>query len=339
MSESPWKEIWPDDVSRRPVPHAMNVHVDEVQEQALEWARDIGIVSSEKFFQECMECGYARFSSLAYPNASLADLSLATRWTVFLFAVDVHTDETPYDSLSPEYLAFLRNMGTIVSPKANSPIEPESLKSPFGRALLELWITSRTQFKNPGWERRFSRCFHEYQSSVLWEIALRRTGEVPDYLTFSTYKLRSCVAPIGVGLVELISPTVLPDAVLDSFLMENVRLLVCDLINMVTDLGSLQREHAFEAVPNTFTSLQHTLGSTSHETVRHYTSLLQARMNTLLSIRDRIEYFYPSTCAHERHIPAAKDYIDEVILWLGGSMEFIHESHRYSPGVDVALES
>ncbi|MFF2021569.1 hypothetical protein ACFVW2_07130 [Streptomyces sp. NPDC058171] len=209
MSESPWKEIWPDDVSRRPVPHAVNVHVDEVQEQALEWARDIGIVSSEKYFQECMECGYARFSSLAYPNASLADLSLVTRWIVFLFTVDVHTDETPYDSLSPEYLTFLRNMGAIVSPKANSPIEPASLKTPFGRALLELWTTSRTHFKNPGWERRFARYFHEFQSSVLWEIALRRTGEVPDYLTFSTYKLRSCVAPIGVGLVEPISPYVL----------------------------------------------------------------------------------------------------------------------------------
>ncbi|MFE4670769.1 hypothetical protein ACFRI7_38120 [Streptomyces sp. NPDC056716] len=339
MPESPWKEIWPDDVNRRPAPHAMNVHVDEVQEQALEWAREIGVVGGEKFFQECVECGYARFPSLAYPNASLADLSLVTRWLVFLFAFDVHTDETPYDSLSPEYLAFLRNMRAIVSQNAEHPIEPESLKSPFGQALLELWVTSRTQFKNPGWERRFSRYFHEFQSSILWEIALRKTGEVPDYLTFSSYKPRSAAAQIGVGLVELFSPTVPPDAILDSFLMENVRLLACDLINMATDLGSVQREHGFEAVPNTFTSLQHTLGTTPDTTVLHYTSIWHARMNTLLSIRDRIDQFYPSMCAHERHISATKDYINEVILWLGGSMGFVHESHRYSPGMDITLES
>ncbi|MFD4699206.1 terpene synthase family protein [Streptomyces niveus] len=313
--------------------------MDKVQEQALDWARDIGILGSEKFFQECVDCGYARCASLAYPNASLADLSLATRWIVFLFALDVHTDETPYDSLSSEHLAFLRNMGAIVSRKADSPIEPESLKSPFGEALLELWVTSRTQFKNPGWERRLSRCFHEYQSSILWEIALRKTGEVPDYLTFSAYKLRSCQAPIGVGLVELFSPTALPDAILDSLLMENVRLLVCDLINMATDLGSAQREQDFESVPNTFTSLQHTLGTTPDETVLHYTSIWRARMNTLLSIRDRIDQYYPSMCAHERHIPATRDYINEVILWLGGSMEFVHESRRYSPVSDIDLKS
>ncbi|QDY80370.1 terpene synthase family protein [Streptomyces qinzhouensis] len=313
--------------------------MDEVQEQALEWARDIGILGSEKFLQECVDYGYARCASLAYPNASLADLSLATRWTVFLFALDVHTDETPYDSLSPEYLAFLRNMGAIVSRKADSPIEPDSLKSPFGEALLELWVTSRAQFKNPGWERRFSRYFHEFQSAILWEIALRKTGEVPDYLTFSSYKLRGCAAPIGAGLVELFSPTALPDAILDSFLMENVRLLACDLISMATDLGSVQREHDFEAVPNTFTSLQHTLGATSDATVLHYTSIWHARMNTLLSIRDRIDRFSPSMCAHGRHLPAVEDYINELILWLGGSMEFIHESHRYSPGVEISLES
>ncbi|MFE3021878.1 hypothetical protein [Streptomyces sp. NPDC059256] len=313
--------------------------MDEVQEQALEWARDIGILGSEKFFQECVECGYARCASMAFPNASLADLSLATRWVVFLFALDVHTDETPYNSLSPEHRAFLRNMGALVSRNADSLIEPESLKSPFGEALLELWVTSRMQFQNPGWERRFSRCFHDYQSSALWEIALRKTGEVPDYSTFSTYKLRSCQAPIGVGLVELFSPTVLPDAVLDSFLMENVRLLVCDLINMVTDLGSVQREQGFEAVPNTFTSLQHTLAATPDETVLHYTSIWHARMKTLRSIRDRIDQFYLSTGAHERHIPATRDYINELILCLGGSIEFIHESHRYSPSVDIKLES
>ncbi|MGW1018362.1 terpene synthase family protein [Streptomyces niveus] len=338
MSESPWKEIWPDDVSRRPAPHAMNMHVDKVQEQALEWARDIGILGSEKFFQECVDCGYAHYPSLAYPNASLADLSLVTRWLVFLFAFDVHTDETPYDSLSQEYLVFLRNMGTIVSEKTGSPIEPDALKSPFGEALLELWVTSRVQFKNPGWERRFSRYFHEFQGSILWEIALRKTGEVPDYLTFSAYKPRSAAAQIGVGLVELFSPTAVPDAILDSFLMENVRLLVCDLINMATDLGSTQREQDFESVPNTFTSLQHTLGTTPDETVLHYTSIWRARMNTLLSIRDRIDQFYPSVCAHERHIPATRDYINEVILWLGGSMEFVHESRRYSPVSDIDLE-
>jgi hypothetical protein len=334
MSRTAWERLWPTDPNQHRFPHRINPYIDDIRKPLLHWAEEFGIAASARTAATFEGMDYAAYPSYIYPRADREELLLAAQWMAWFFLLDNHVDERPVDTIPPETHALMRDIDQIVCLRPTRRWNPRTLDSPYASALADLWERSRSLYRNPGWERRYVACFDDFQRSQMWEISSRDRRKFLDPQTYAENKRCSTSSQIGTSFVELFVVHPVPDVALDSFLLRTLRHAAGDIIHLATDVLSSQREMRFDPIPNGVSTLQHALDWSLDETVELYTSLWVARTELVLQIKGDLPALMEATGENMRHLDVVREYVDDLLLWLGGNMEWVANTRRYDPTYD-----
>jgi epi-isozizaene synthase len=334
MNRQAWERLWPTDPSKQRYPHRVNPHLKDIRKPLLRWAEESGLVTSARTAATFDAVDYAAYAAFIYSRANYEEMLLVAQWTTWYFLFDNHVDEQSVDALPPSTHALLRDLDQIVCLQPTRPLNPRTLESPYMPALADLWERSRRLYRNSGWERRYTAAFADAQRCHLWEMSSRAHGRFLDLQTYTENKRCSSMSQAGMSFVELFVDRPVPDAALDSFLLRTFRHAVGDVIHLATDVLSSQREQRFDAIPNGVSSLRHALGSSLESSVELFTTLWNARADLVLQIKEDLPVLMEATGENMRHLPVVSEYVNDLVLWLGGNMEWVAITQRYNPAYD-----
>ncbi|XYI02135.1 terpene synthase family protein [Sorangium sp. So ce1128] len=312
----------------------MNPYIDDIRAPLLRWAQEIGIAASARTATTFDAVDYAAYPAFIYPRADREELLLAAQWMVWFFLFDNHLDEQPVDALPPETHGLLRDIDQIISSRPTRSLDPRTSSSPYALALADLWERSRILYRNPGWERRYAACFADYQRCQMWELSSRAHHRFLDLQTYVENKRCSAASQLGNAFVELFVAHPVPDAALDGFLLRTLRHAAGDVIHLATDVRSSQRERRFDSIPNGVSTLRHVLDSSWDEAGALFVRLWDARAALVLQIAADLPTLMEAMGENMRHLDVVREYVDDLLLWMGGNMKWIAGTRRYDPTYD-----
>lgn len=328
MSRAIWDQMWPKDPSKKIFPIKVNPNMEAIRKPLLQWAINMGIAGSENTIATFDDVNYAAYPAFIYPMADEEGLLLVAQWMAWFFLFDNHIDEKSLEQIPQETPHTLINIENIVSLHHSSSSDIIS-SSPYAKALADLWIRSRDLYRNPGWEQRYIACFKEYQYCQLWEIHNRAKRKFPDFQTYVENKRCSSASQLGSSFVELFISNRMPDHLQDSFLLVKIRHICGDIIHLATDIISSERERLFSTIPNGISTLQHSMEISSDEAINTFVKLWLSKVNLFYQIKYDLEPLLKMVNGNIHYLKIIDEYLDDLMLWMGGNMEWIGNTLRY----------
>ena len=162
-----------------PFPARVNDHVGEIRDQALRWAADFGLVSTDDGLRRLTRANAAELAGRACPDARPEQLRLLADLITWLFAFDDSCDD---DGLGHDPARLAPVVGRLldVLDLLGAPASSESAvgSGPTAAALHDLCRRLRAQDR-PHLLLRFADQMRDYLLALLWEAANRERARVP----------------------------------------------------------------------------------------------------------------------------------------------------------------
>ena len=342
MGRAEFTRLWPGADHNPPFPVEISPFFHQICQPLLDWARcaELDVVPGTAITPDDAR-DYALYTALGFPRAASAeDLLLIGQWQAVFFMIDSQIDQGRASDLAPEIRAFLSDIDRIiVADGPSNPRHRETFEFPHARAMAELWQRSCDSFHTPRWRQRFARHLRCYQRTQQWELFNRITGRHLNYTTFMDHRRFSTNGRASLSFIEHILTHSLPVDYADSVLMTTLANIAIDLIATGADRMSFDREHGPESVPNIITTLCTDLNTPSLADASEvgYT-LWHAQARTLQHAARDFPRLLRSLDHDKQYDTAAQEYIDCVLLYVGGNLEWVAHAHRYaaSPNSDPA---
>jgi germacradienol/geosmin synthase len=231
-----------------PHPARLNPNLEAARKHSKAWAREMGILGTEKQAQSSDiwderkfdSADYALLCAYTHPDASGPELDLVTDWYVWVFFFDDHFLEiykrTQDMAGAKSYLArlpaFMPVHPTSAPPEPTNPVE---------RGLADLWSrTVPTTFVD--WRLRFSESTRDLLQESLWELSNIRQRRVSNPIEYIEMRRKVGGAPWSAGLVEHAVGAEIPPEIAPTRPMRVLKDTFSDGVHLRNDLFSYQRE-------------------------------------------------------------------------------------------------
>jgi germacradienol/geosmin synthase len=231
-----------------PHPARISPHLEGAREHSKAWAREMGILGTEKEARSSDiwderkfdSADYALLCAYTHPDTTSQELNLVTDWYVWVFFFDDHFLEiykrTRDMAGAKSYLARLRDF----MPLHNTSAHPEPT-NPVERGLADLWART-VPTTSVDWRLRFIESTRDLLEESLWELANIRQSRVSNPIEYVEMRRKVGGAPWSAGLVEHAVGAEIPPAIAHTRPMRVLRDTFSDGVHLRNDLFSYQRE-------------------------------------------------------------------------------------------------
>jgi len=227
---------------RCPFPLRLNRHVEAAHQHSQRWLERA--FHDERLTQKAARARMAWMVAGFYPDAGIAELSLAADYLCWAFALDDLGDETPIGE-RPGQLSALFELfdGTFTGAPATAD-EPASV-----RALRDIVVRLR-QIASAEQVEAFRTGNQAYFGGMLWEANNRAGKWVPHESSFLMLRPAAGAVPPFFALVEPLERFTLPAAVKAHPQVHELQRLAGGIVCWINDVLSYEKERKLKDVHN-----------------------------------------------------------------------------------------
>jgi Terpene synthase family 2, C-terminal metal binding len=317
----------------------------EVQRHALHWATRQGLLEGPLARAAFASAKFANLMARAHPEASLADLGLATAWLTAIFEFDDRLErqlvEQPVRTRRAvdELWAWLSGgdnlSGDNLSEQTREALSEqtrEALGRPFCRALADVWRRTVPRV-TAGWRERFVNHFADYLGGIVWESANRASGKLPTVAEYLRMRRHSAATEMFFDLIEPMHGIELPGALLRDARYLAVRETGGTAIGLFNDLISWRKEAVVGDLHNIIFIVQHERRSSLADAVGYAVAEHDAQVAAFLAARDEL------AAGAWGADPAVALGVADIAHWIRGNLDWSLESGRYAPvGASIPVQ-
>ncbi|WP_069162454.1 terpene synthase family protein [Nocardia altamirensis] len=314
----------------------LNPLLDTARENLLSWGARIGLhepipqLGGRPLWRpkDLVECDLALCAAGIDPDATIAELDLATNWLAWGTYVDdyypqvfgSHKDMIGAKQQSQRFAACMP-LDADPAPPATNAME---------RALTELW--SRTTAVLDGAEKQeFRRVVEVFLAASEWEVANDITNRIPDPVDYVEMRRRTFGSDLTMALSRFSHGQLVPPKVYRTQTIADLEHTASDYATLLNDLFSYQKETQYEGdFHNAVTVLRNFLECGKDEAVGMVNDLMTARMHQF----ERIVTSELPTLYEEYDLtPEARAALDrraeELQDWMAAILNWHRHSGRY----------
>jgi hypothetical protein len=315
-----------------PVPPAINQHVEQAEQYAIEWARQIGLIGDDDVWGVAA-ARIGHLASYAFPEASWEVLQIGVAYLDWLMIYDdarVDKRINVAKLTAGKITSFHRRVLDILAGHDDQAPDSDSTEAALYRGILDL---RRAIVRIcPEWQPEvFLRGFTRYLQSNLWEATNTRNADPPlppTYMCmrrhtgclFPTYRL--CAALAGIEL---------PPGIWEHVALRQLEVMANNYTCWINDVYSFQREFVDGHVNSLVMSLQRAHEISFQDAVDRAAELCRLEADAYLELKAQLPAFGLAD------LPEVGRYLRVLEAWMRALYDWHQLTRRYEvAGTDVA---
>jgi hypothetical protein len=290
-------------------------HVDAVERAVRGWAARGGLyMQRDPADYERIQVG--RLAGLAHPRGSLAGLTLAGKWLMWLFAFDDHfSDESAIGFDPAETITVVTRMLGILD-----GVPHRRPKGPFEVTLAD-FMGELAACATPVQRGRFLASVGSYFHAFIWEAANRARSTYPTVETYRHMRYHGGAVPSCLTLIDTVNEFELPAD--DYYRPETVTLvrLASNLICWSNDIFSYAKEVVRNGIVHSLpTILQHHLDIDIQKAIDRAAQMHDDEVGRYEQLERRMR---------DMAGPHLRRFLDDINSWIVGNVTWTHTCQRY----------
>lgn len=312
-----------------PIPTAISPHVETAHQDTIQWARRIGLVSSDGQQQRRLDVGkFAWLSALSQPDDSLDVIKLNADWFLWLFVNDDRVDASPlgYDM---QYIAHKHHKLLEILEGAE---RSDADDHPLEYALYD--ICQRIKgMTNEYWFQRFLYSVEQYFDASIWEVKNRVENVTPDVTTFTKMRVFTSAADPSFN-ITLLAQNISPQhKFLRHVYVQQLTVMACNHVGWVNDVFSAVKELREGNMNNLVLVLRQAHEISFQEATNLAVEMCNDEVKAFLELEDRLPSF-----GDEEDVDLQK-YVDVLRSWMRGHLDWYWETGRYQGEQSLVKDS
>jgi len=298
-------------------------HADDVQRWSLHWATRHGLLERPGARAAFARARFANLMARAHPDASRADLRLATGWLISIFVLDDLLERALVGDPERSRAALVEVVRLLRHQVPPTAILFDALGRPLTGALGEVW--GRTEPRvSPAWRERFVGHVADYLGGTLWEAGNRVAGRPPVLDEYREMRAHSAATEMFFDLIEPMHGVELPAAVLADPDFGTMRRSAGMIIGIFNDLISWPKEAAIGDHHNIVFAFQRERRLSLDDAVYAAVAEHDARVAEFEVARKRF------VAGPRGQDAAVTTVVDDLVHWIRGNVDWSLESGRYT---------
>lgn len=299
----------------------LSPHVDLVQRWSLHWATRHGLLDRPGARAAFARARFANLMARTYPDASPADLRLATAWLITVFALD---DRLERAGGPAETRRLVAEAGEVITSDGDGGGDSAGL-----RALSEVWRRTLPRV-GPAWRARFVGHVGDYLEATVWEAGNRAANRPPPVDEYRTMRFRTAAIDMFFDLIEPMHGVELTADVFADPDFAQMRRSAGMITAIFNDLVSWPKEEAAGDHHNIVLALRHERHLPVEAAVRVAVAEHDTLVGDFVAARER---FAAGPLAAD---PAVAAVAGDFAHWIRGNVDWSMESGRYTLSDDTA---
>lgn len=307
-----------------PIEPAIHPRVDAIAKRATAWIDRCGLCESDAERGWILATSSAEFYARFAPDGVEDGVLAAALWVYWGFAFDdAHCDNGPLSTRPVEFAALAGGLQRILA----SPEQPIETDDRFVAALREIALTLGT-CATPLQLRRFAEAHRHWLSCVIWQIANRARGHMPDLGEYTAMRLGSCGGPPTLALLEIANAIEVPRREMACHAVRALTAMAWLVAGWDNDLHSYHKEaHQQQSDQNIVNVLMH-----------HHGYSVERAVRAAVAMRDRVMHLFLRV--REQTLPGASPPLRSYLMGLGhgirGNIDWALGVQRYTSTDDLA---
>lgn len=308
-----------------PFPSYINVHHDSANEASRSWFHSMGFDDLDSVMQQYESNRSCDLVARAFPSVGPLELEHLTNLAFWMFLLDDGLDQGALSLSSDDGRKRLERVFSLLSAPPGEA-RPETALERSGVMMIEPMLKGMTY---EGGQRLLDE-FRMLFSWVAHEVERRSCAEVPDLLAFAHQRRFTSAARVVFRAGEYANHAEVPTAFHQSRLYETLQDSAIDVITLVNDLISYEKEAEYGEVNNYVVVCQRLLDVPVDDAVTFLLTLLDARIQCFQREQKRIAGFIESRnfSRDERH--AIQCYVQMLETWMSGNLDWSLHVPRYN---------
>ncbi|MFI6013366.1 terpene synthase family protein [Streptomyces sp. NPDC051243] len=243
-----------------------NPHASQAHDRTLAWLARYGITDDERVRCEVERTVLATYMGCNWPDAPLEDLAVGSDFANWIQCFDDVFDAVPGPDPAQSALATVEAFVAVCHGRPTPSIgqEHQGLLA----AFQDFWHRESGPMSQ-AWRARAAKAWESYLTSVAREVHLR-TGpedELPGVDEYIALRRRTIAIEVCSDLCERVSRCELPEEIAACDEMRNLRNAVKDVVWLMQDAASVEKEDADECPLNFVFVLERTLDHSRAEAI------------------------------------------------------------------------
>lgn len=310
-----------------PFPARLNAHHDRVNETCRAWFVAMGFENPQHMLCEYASTRSCDLVARGFPGIGPAELENVTLLTFWMFLLDDGLDQgtssLPHVAARQhlDRIFALISGSTRVAP-AQTALERSGVIL-MSRMLDDMTPTGRTRFLDE------IRLLFDWVSHEV-EVRSQFPSRVPDLASIIRQRRVTSAAMVIFRAGEYANHAELPEAFHRSLLFEALQDSATDVIAMVNDLFSYEKEKQHLETQNYVVVCQHLLGGNLDEAVAFFVRLLDTRVRSFEQARERLPQLIREQAFSSGERQAIELFVDMLENWMRGNLDWSVQVPRYN---------
>jgi hypothetical protein len=296
-----------------------NPWVAAAQQQSLDWALELGLVTEGAALQRLERSRFADLEATAFPEAPLEVLTLATQWVTLFCGLDDFVETSGLGVLGlAGYLS-----SALVAFRGNTHGHVEPLLKGFqdvGLRMRRLVGDAVTQ--------DFAVEVEGIFTAFVWEEINRQNAAHPDFDVYRIMRMTTVGVRPHFLLSQALGPSARP-ADRDLETLQELERITCRAVGWANDIFTYEKELSAGEVHNIVSVLMRTERLPLREALGRARALHDEEVCTFLRLQARLPSDAGKTSVTHYRVAHLRQ-------WIGGHLQWARQNGRYRPGAAVA---
>jgi germacradienol/geosmin synthase len=303
----------------------INPHHDVAEEASRSWFRSMGFDNLERVMHEYESNRSCDLVARAFPDAGQLELEHLTNLVFWMFLLDDGLDQGALSLSSDEGRKRLERMFSLLS----APAGEARPQTPLERSGV-LMIAPMLEAMTGEGGRRLLEEIRMLFSWVAHEVQRRSCAELPDLLAYAHQRRFTSAARVVFRAGEYANHAEVPAVFHQSRLFETLQDSATDVITLVNDLISYEKEAEYGEINNYVVVCQQLLGSSIDDAVAFLLALLDARLQCFQRERKRVAGFIEKHTFSNDERQAIRRYVQMLEDWMSANLDWSLRVPRYN---------
>ncbi|MBC3363041.1 hypothetical protein [Pseudomonas sp. SWRI154] len=303
----------------------INPHHDIAEEASRSWFRSMGFDNVESVMREYERNRSCGLVARAFPDVGPLELEHLTSLVFWLFLLDDGLDQGALSLPSDEGRKRLERVFSLLSAPPGEACPQTALE----RSGV-LMIAPMLEVMSREGGRRLLEEIRMLFSWVAHEVQRRSCAELPDPLAYAHQRRFTSAARVVFRAGEYANHAELPAIFHQSRLFETLQDSATDVITLVNDLFSYEKEAEYGEINNYVVVCQRWLDSSINDAVALLLRLLDARVDCFQREQKRVAVFIEEQAFSSDERQAIRRYVQMLEEWMSANLDWSSRVPRYN---------
>jgi hypothetical protein len=301
-----------------PFPAEKNPWAPAAQQQSLDWALEMGLVTPGPLLQRLERARFAELEANAFPRAPLELLTLATEWVTLFCALD--------DFVETSGLGVLGLSGYLSSALVAFRGTVHGHREPLLQAFGDIGARLR-RLGGDALAEEFGVELEGIFAAFVWEEINRQNTVLPDFAGYRIMRTTTVGLRPHFVLSEAIGPKARPSD-RDEEVLHELERITCRAVGWANDIFTYEKELAAGEVHNIVAVLMRTERLPLREALARARALHDEEVCSFLQLQARLTSATGDAATQYRVL--------HLRHWISGHLDWARQNGRYRPGAAAA---